>query len=340
MEKSHVVKQGLASLFILGIFLLAFIVLKPIIIPIIFGLLFGYIFSPIYKKIKKFLGGANISAFILLGGITLLIVVPLIFLIPVLGRQIFEIYTLLQNTNFTEILNRFFEGDIAVNMAVQIDNIFGNIFQVLLGSVSNFLKDLPKFLLQFAVFLFTFYFVVRDLDKLTEFILELSPFTKSTEKKFLTEFRGITNAIIFGQVLIGILQGLALGVGLFFLEVPKALLLTVITCVVSIIPVLGSWLVWLPVGVILLATGKIFSGIFIILYGVLFVSIIDNFLRPYFLSRNSNLPIALSVIGTIGGLFVFGIAGLILGPLILAYVLIILEFYKQGKLNELFTQRE
>jgi len=339
MEKSHIVKQGLASLFILGIFLLAFLVLKPIIIPIIFGLLFGYIFSPVYKWIKKYLGGNNIPAFILLGGLTVLIVVPLIYLIPLLGRQLFEIYILLQNTNFAEILSRFFEGDIATTIAIHLNNIFGEIFPVLVGGVSDFLKNLPVFLLQFAVFLFTFFFAVRDLDKLTEFISDLSPFSKSTEKKFLTEFRGITNSIVFGQVLIGIIQGLVLGVALFFLGVPRVLLLTVITAIVSMIPVLGSWLVWLPVGVILLATGKVFSGIFILLYGALFVSLIDNFLRPYFLSRKSNLPIVLSVIGTIGGLFVFGIAGLVLGPLILAYVLIILEFYKQGKLNELFTPR-
>jgi predicted PurR-regulated permease PerM len=339
MEKSHIVKQGLASIIILGIFVLAFIVLKPIIIPIIFGLLFGYIFSPVYKRIKKLLGGSNISAFILLGGIVVLIAIPLVFLIPVIGRQLFEIYVLLQNTNFNEILSRFFEGDLATSMAIQLDNIFGNIFPALMGQVSGFLQNLPALILQFAVFLFTFYFVVRDLDKLTDFISEMSPFSKSTEKKFLEEFRGITNAIIFGQVLIGIVQGLALGAGLFFLGVPKALLLTVITSIVSIIPVLGAWLVWMPVGIILLATGRVFSGIFIILYGALFVSLIDNFLRPYFLSRNSNLPIVLSVIGTIGGLFVFGIAGLVLGPLILAYVLIILEFYKQGKLNELFNRR-
>jgi len=337
MGRNYIVKQGLASLLILGIFLLAFFILKPIIIPIIFGLLFGYIFSPVYKQIKHILKGSNISAFLLLGGLTVLIIVPLIFLIPLLGRQIFEIYVLLQNTNFNEILGRFFEEDLATNIAIQLNNIFGNIFPILVGGVSDFIKNLPRFLLQFAVFLFTFFFVVRDLDKLTVFISELSPFSQSTEKKFSSEFRRITNVIIFGQVLIGIVQGLALGAGLFFLGVPKALLLTAITCIASIIPVLGSWLVWLPVGIILLSTGKVFSGIFILLYGALFVSIIDNFLRPYFLSRKSNLPIVLSVIGTIGGLFVFGIAGLILGPLILAYVLIILEFYKQGKLNELFT---
>jgi len=79
-----------------------------------------------------------------------------------------------------------------------------------------------------------------------------------------------------------------------------------------------------------------FAGILLFLWGILFVSTIDNFLRPYILSKRSNLPVVISVIGTIGGLYFFGIAGLLLGPLILAYVLIIIEFYQMGKLNELF----
>jgi predicted PurR-regulated permease PerM len=172
---------------------------------------------------------------------------------------------------------------------------------------------------------------------LKEYVAKLSPFSNSTEKKFLKEFRGITDAIIFGQVFIGILQGLLLGAGLYLLGVPNALTLTFVAAILSVIPILGAWLVWFPVGIILLMTGKTFSGIFILLYGAFFVSLIDNFLRPYILSKRSNLHIVLSVIGTIGGLYLFGIVGLILGPLILAYVIIIIEFYQQGKLNELFN---
>jgi predicted PurR-regulated permease PerM len=174
------------------------------------------------------------------------------------------------------------------------------------------------------------------MGKLKDYLFGLSPFSKSTEKKFLEEFKGITKSIVVGQVLIGIIQGLAIGIGLFFLGVPNALMLTLAAAIVSIVPVLGSWLVWLPVSIILLMTGSTFAGVFLFFYGALFVSIIDNFLRPYFLSKGSHLSVPLGVIGTIGGLFFFGIAGLILGPLILAYALIILEFYRQGKLNELF----
>ncbi len=338
MADSKVMKQGIAGLLILGIFVIAFLVLRPIVIPILFGLLFGYLFSPVYKKILKYLKWRNLSAFVVIMGLTAILVIPLIYIIPSLVKQIFDTYVLLQNFNFNILLQEFVQGDIATSIAMNLDNIIGKFFSTILNQFTIFLVNLPSFLLQFSVFLFVFYFTIRDLDHLKKYLSHLSPFSKSTGKKFMEEFRGITNAIIFGQVLIGIIQGLAVGICLFFLGVPKALVFTFLACIVSVIPVLGSWLVWFPVGVVLITTGQTFSGAFILLYGFFFVSIIDNILRPYLLSRKSSLPIVLSIIGTIGGLYFFGIAGLILGPLILAYVLIIIEFYKQGKLNELFNK--
>lgn len=338
MTDKRIMKQSIAGLLILGIFIIAFLILKPIIIPIIFGLLFGYIFSPIYKKVQKHLKWKNLSAFVVILGLTAIPLIPLIYIIPSLVKQIFDTYVFLQNFNFNSLLQEFIQGDIATSLAINLDNIIGKIFSTILNQFTVFLVNLPSFLLQFSVFLFVFYFTIRDLDHLKIYLSNLSPFSKATGKKFMEEFRGITNTLIFGQILIGIIQGLAVGVCLFFLGVPKVLVLTFLTCIASIIPVLGSWLVWLPVGIILITTGQTFSGIFILLYGIFFVSIIDNILRPYFLSRRSNLPIALSVVGTIGGLYFFGITGLILGPLIIAYVLIIIEFYRQGKLNELFNK--
>lgn len=332
------IKKWLVGALITGIFILAFFILRPIIIPIIFGLLFAYIFSPLYKKIKNKIKGKNISALLLLIGLTILIIVPMFYLVPILVNQAFDTYVLVQNVNMNEIIGRFIQSDISSSIAINLDNLIGQVFSGFLNQFKNVLINLPSMLLLFAVFLFTFYFAIRDSEELRKYISTLSPFSDTTEKKFLKEFRGITNAIIFGQVLIGIIQGLAVGVGLFFLGVPKTLILTFIASIVSMIPVLGSWIVWFPVGLYLLMTGQIFNGIFLLLYGALFVSVIDNLLRPYILSKQSNLPIALSVIGTIGGLYFFGITGLVLGPLVLAYILIIIEFYRRGKLKDLFNR--
>lgn len=307
--------------------------------PIIFGLLFAYVFWPVYKTILRVVKNKNIAALLLVLGIIIIIIIPIIYFVPSIVNQVFDTYVMIQNLSLTEIVEKFVSGDVASRIAINLDNAIGQFFSGFLNQFKSFLINLPSLAFQFAVFLFTFYFATRDAKELTTYINSLSPFSKSTEQKFQQEFRGITNAIIFGQVLIGIAQGLALGAGLFFLGVPKALVLTVIAAVVSIIPVLGSWIVWLPTSIYLLVSGETFSGIFLVLYGSLFISSIDNLIRPYLLSKSSKLPVALSLIGTIGGLLVFGIAGLIIGPLIIAYAMIIVEFYRQGKLKDLFNKQ-
>ncbi len=338
MIESGDIKRVVVAVLILAIFTLTFFVIKPIIIPIIFGLLFSYIFGPIYKAIQKRVKNKNIAALLLVLGLILIIAVPMVYFVPMIVNQTFDIYVTIQNLNLSEILQHFVAGDIASSLARNMDNMIGQFFIAFLNQFKEILLNLPSIIFQFAVFLFTSYFATRDAEKLGTYIRSLSPFSRVTEKRFLQEFRGITNAILFGQVLIGIIQGLALGAGLFFLGVPKALVLSFVATLVSIIPVLGSWLVWFPVSVYLLVAGKTFSGVFLLFYGALFVSSIDNLIRPYILSKRSNLPIALSLIGTIGGLLFFGIAGLVLGPLIIAYSLIIIDFYQQGKLKDLFNK--
>jgi len=341
MADSQVIKRVFLWVIVAAIFVLTFLVLKPIIIPIVFGLLAAYIFAPVYKRINKALKWPNTSAFIMIIGITAIIAVPVVYLTPSIVTQTFETYTMLQSFDFAEVLSKLsiFEGDAARSFAMNIDNLLGKVFSTFLNQFTDILVNLPDLMLQFAVFLFTFFFAVRDAEELKRYFMSLSPFSESTEKKFMVEFRAITNAIIFGQVLIGIIQGLALGAGLLFLGVSNVLTLTFIACIASIIPIIGAWLVWLPVAIFLLMTGDTFSAVFLILYGSLFVGTIDNLIRPYLLSRQSNLSVAMGVIGTIGGLYFFGIAGLVLGPLVIAYTLIIMEFYRQGRLNELFKKK-
>ena len=339
MAGSEDVKRGMVAALVLSVFVLAFFIIKPIIIPIIFGLFLAYILGPLYKIIYAVIKNKNISASLFVLAIVLIILIPVIYFIPAMVNQAFEIYVAIQNLNLTEIIQNFTKAEIASTLAINIDNIIGQFFSIFLNQFKFFLLNLPTLAFQFAVFLFSFYFAARDSSELKKYIESLSPFSKKTGARLLEEFRAITNAIVFGQVLIGILQGLALGAGLFFLGVPNALTLTFVGALLSIIPILGAWLIWLPTAIYLLVAGKTFAGIFLILYGGLFISSIDNIIRPYLLSRQSTLPVALSLIGTIGGLFVFGIVGLVLGPLIIAYALIIIEFYRQGKLKDLFEKK-
>jgi predicted PurR-regulated permease PerM len=241
-------------------------------------------------------------------------------------------------SNIGKVVSLFLSDETARVVAVQVNLFVSKFFSFSLTSVSGIFSDLPRILFQIFVTILTFFFVTRDGDKIRKYLSELSPLSTSTEDKFADAFRGVTNSIVFGQLLTGLIQGLALGLGLWILGVPKVFFLTVIAIFLSIIPMIGAWLVWVPVSLFLLVSGQTVNGTILFFYGLLFVSTLDNFLRPYFISRKTNLNLFIAIIGTIGGLYSFGFIGLILGPLILSYFLIVIEFYKEGKLNELFRQ--
>lgn len=328
--------------FLAVLVLLAFIVLRSILISIIVGLILAYILSPVYKIINKKVTNKNLASAILIILVLLLIAIPLVLIVPELAQQTFDTYRELQGVNLVEPLQKampnLFNEEITSSIAVHLNNIISRTFNTILTQITNFVIDLPNFLLQLFVTFFVFFFTVRDSKKLKQYFFQLSPFSEETEKKFLKEFRAITNGIIYGQFLIALLQAIALGVGMFILGVPKVLILTLATFLISIIPIFGPFLIWIPVCLFLFLTGQVVKGTILALYGGLFVSSIDNIIRPYMLAKSSRLSLVVSLIGIIGGFYAFGIIGILLGPLILAYLMILLEFYKEGRLNELLKQ--
>jgi predicted PurR-regulated permease PerM len=339
METNPLVRKATTIFSIIALFLLGLFLLKPIIISVILGLLVAYLFYPIYKKLNKKLNKPNLSAIILIFSIIVLITIPLVYIIPTIITQALGFYTSFQGVDLVTPIKHFLPSTLQDSNALSanLNNIVAQAFNSLINQFGNFLVNLPSFLLQFIVFLFIFYFSIMDSKKLKDYFISLSPFSPSTEKRFLEEFRKITDAIVYGQFLIGLLQGVALGAMLLILGVPNFLILTVLAIILSVIPLLGAWFVWGPVAFFLFIAGSPIKAVILIVYGV-FIGTIDNFLRPYFLSKGSHLPIAIGLIGIIAGLYTFGIAGLILGPLIFAYILIILDFYREGKLSDLFKK--
>jgi predicted PurR-regulated permease PerM len=341
MEKQVIAKIMTFSL-IIALFLLCIFMLKSIIISIIMALLTAYVLLPVFSKINIYIKEKNLATFILIFLLIILIIIPTWLLIPVLINQGFEAYSAIQKIDLgsqvVKLVSFIPSKQVLSSLSAVINDFVTKSFNSFLNELTNIILNLPNFIMQFTVFIFIFYFAVRDSDKFAKFFLELSPFSKSAEKELTEEFRKITNAIIYGQFLIGVIQGLFLGLGLFILGVSNTYVLTFASIVVSMIPILGSWLIWLPVSIFLILSGKAVSGVILLLYGALFISIIDNILRFVFLSKNSRLNIPLSVIGLIGGLYTFGIVGILLGPLILSYIIVFISLYKEGKFHELFKK--
>ena len=158
-------------------------------------------------------------------------------------------------------------------------------------------------------------------------ILWYLPLEDKDERRLLDKFRSVTRATLKGTAVIGILQGGLAGAALWAVGIPSALFWSVIMMVLSIIPGIGTGLVWLPAAVILAAGGSWAEGIGLALFCGLVVGSIDNFLRPRLVGQDTQMPDLLILLGTLGGITLFGILGFIVGPIVAALFVTVWEIY-------------
>jgi predicted PurR-regulated permease PerM len=340
MEESYF-KKIMTSLILFTLLVLSFLILKPILLSIIFGVILAFIFKPVYDWINNRIKSENLSAIIVCVFLLIVIVAPLLFLTPILINQFFKFYFSFQQVDLLSVFKEIFPKISSESFLEILDSVL----QSSMKKVVNYLADIltinnimDYFLKSFVTF-FTFFFVLRDKNKIMDYIRSLLPFSKDIEKKLFKSSRDITYSMIYGQFIIGIIQGIIIGLGLFIFKVPNPIFLTLLAILAGIFPIVGTALIWIPVVIYLLVAGSIFSAFGIIIFGIISSSI-DNFLRPIIVSKRTKINSSIIIIGMIGGLFLFGILGLILGPLILSYLLIFIELYRNKKTSGLLIKIE
>ncbi len=321
---------------------LAFLLIKPILISIIAGVLLAFLFNPVYNLVLRVVKSQNLAAGIVCLILILLLVVPLWFLIPKVIDQTFQIYLAAQKIDLGGIQQQMFPSffqspEFSAQVSAMTSSFVSKTMNSIINSFSELILNLGTVLLQLLVVAFTFFFVLRDKEEILDYIRSLLPFTKDVEKRLLDSSKEITYSVLYGHIAIGILQGLIVGIGLFIFGIPNAIFLTLLACLAAIIPVLGTPFIWIPVAVFLFISGDKGAMWGILGFG-LFASTIDNFLRPLIISRRAKLNTLLTTIGMVGGLFMFGFLGIIIGPLILAYLVIVFDIYRDRRTFNVLIQ--
>ena len=332
-------KQIVNIVLVAGLFIIAYFVIKPIFFSIVYGILLAYLFYPFYMKIDSKIKNETLSALLVSITIFTIIFVLLVLLLGTLLNQVVSFYLSLQNIDFRLLIEQLTpsfisELDLSKTIASSLSNSISKVIANLATTLGDFLFDIPIILLQTIIVFLIFFFSLRDGEKAFEYFKSLSHLKKETQDKFFKHFKGITQSVLIGQVVVGMIQGLVAGIGYLIFGVPNAVFLTLLTVGIGIIPIIGPWLVWIPVDAYLFLDGRTAAGIGLLIYGLVFVNWIDTVIRPLIVSRKTEINPAIILIGMIGGLFVFGIIGLIIGPLVLAYVILVLEIYRKQNSNE------
>jgi len=178
-----------------------------------------------------------------------------------------------------------------------------------------------RFSLMFFVMLYVLYFFLRDGAELLEAIIHALPIGDERERELFAKFAEVSRATIKGTIVIGILQGTLGGLIFWLLGIEAAVFWGAVMVVLSIVPMLGAGLIWVPAAIIMVASGSYIKAAILVVFGVLVIGLVDNLLRPVLVGRDTRMPDYLILLSTLGGLAMFGVSGFIIGPIIAALFL-------------------
>jgi len=317
----------LALLFLFVIVLTIFII-KPFIIPILTAFIFVYIFYPIYEKVKRFVKNDWISSAIMVLLIGLIILIPSFFVFKTIVSEALGFYS---TFDYKEAID-FFSGYLDESIVLYIEDLLQEAILFIAKQSSQFILSLPQKIVGMFVTFFLMFYFFKEGNRMFQKVKEKIPLQNKYKYRLIRRFREVVNGIVYGLIAISIIEGILGTLGLMLFNVKHPFLWGGIIAFFGLIPLIGPGMIWGPIGAIKLIKGDMFNGIGLLLYGILVLSTIDNLLRPKIIGRRGELHPALVLVGILGGLSLFGMIGILLGPIVLAILQLLFEFYfkKEG----------
>lgn len=321
-------------------FFLTWTIFKPFLIFMVVGVLVAVLALPIDKLWEKILPN-RIAAFGTLLTLFLLITAPMVGLGFALygdiedGVQAIEDGSVEQMLN--DVLDFVYPGQNATERNETIDSLWEDarpkVEEVLRTVISEAVGFLADFFIALTVILFVTYYVLTDGEKLTRFLRRAAPLPPKQVDFLLHEGHNGLKAVFYGQILTSLIQGALGGVGFLIAGVPGAIIWAAVMAVLSLLPVVGAFIVWVPAALFLFIQGDTWQAIFLTAWGFIVVSQVDNFIRPKLIGDRADIHPLFVLIGVLGGVAAFGFVGLFLGPLLVGITVSILRVWETDYLD-------
>lgn len=329
-------KDNRAITVLVGIATLAFgWVIYPFLGAVFWAVVIAIVFYPLYKWILARLSGrANFASFVTLSLVFLIVIIPLLLVFLAVIREASTLITTIQADEAS--LQNLFESVFGLLPKLLISMLSGigitdfEGFQTRaaaevsgwIGAIAPQVLQLGQstanFLINLFVMLYLTFFLFRDGEKLLANVKSALPLRPETQDMLFARFGLVVRATVRGDILVAMLQGGLGGIGFWVLGIPAAILWTVLMSFLALLPVLGAALVWIPFAIYLLSTGEVVQGFGLMAYGLLVISVVDNFVRPLLIGKVTKIPEFIVLISTLGGVAAFGLQGFITGPVVAA----------------------
>ncbi len=323
-------------------------VLQPFYGAILWAIVVAVLFAPVYRRLLARMGDRrSLAAAVTLLIVIAIVILPLTMVATSLIQEATGLVTKIQSGEYNfgnylqqildalpawakGLIERFNLTDFS-GLREQLKAGLMKGGQVLAPQALTIGMNTFEFVIQSGIMLYLLFFLLRDGRALAERIKEAIPLHTHQKAALFARFADVVRATVKGGIVVAIVQGALGGVAFWFLGIHAALLWAVLMAFLSLVPAVGAALVWLPVAIYFLATGAVWQGIGLILYGVLVIGLVDNVLRPMLVGKETKLPDYVVLISTLGGIEVFGLNGFVIGPLIAAMFMVSWEIFSSRR---------
>lgn len=327
-----------------GVLAISFFIFYPYLFALILAIIFAIIFKPLYHNVRSVMGRKEgLAAFITIVVVSITVLIPLVLIGMQIFREAQDLYTYLTVgdgkvaifTNIENYLNTFIQNvfpekikPINLSLAFDFDSYVKDGLDWLFRNVGSLLSSVTGMTLNFLIFLFAFYYLLKDGDGFRKKLIKLSPLPDKYDEEISNKLEVAVNSIIRGSITVALIQGFLTGIGFYLFGIPSPAFWGAVAAIASFVPALGTAIVTAPAVIFLFVSGNTLNGIGLAIWGTTAVGLIDNFIGPKLIQRGTKLHSFLVLLFALGGLSMFGPMGFFLGPIILSLLFALIDIYE------------
>ncbi|WP_039058306.1 AI-2E family transporter [Enterobacter sp. Bisph1] len=312
-----------------------FSLIQPYYSAIIWAVILALIFYPLRMRLTDLLGGRNgVASLITVLLICVIVFIPLMMVLSSIAVELNSLYQRLQNnaTGLPQMLSNGIahlpewarkslhenDFDSVASIREKLSGAALSVGRYLAGSAVLIGKGTLGIAINFCLMAYLLFFLLKDGAMLVRKIYQVMPLSATIKRRLFLKFAGVARATVKGTLVVAIVQGALGGIGFWFAGFNGSLLWATLMAFLSLIPAVGTAIVWIPAVIFLYSTDQLVTATVLTLYFVIVVGLADNILRPLLVGKDTRMPDYLILLTTLGGLQFFGINGFVLGPMIAA----------------------
>ncbi len=319
---------------LLLMFLLIGWILHPYINILAFAIIIAILFHPVYKLLYQRIGKPAVASMLTVLIILAIIALPIWLFGHLIISELIDLYNRYQSGAFIldqgQIISSLPEQvqNFIRNFSQDINNFVGRVSNQLFSSVTAVVGNVASFVVAFFAFIFTVYYLLKDGKKIKQVLMDISPISSKQEDELINKVVAAVNGVVKGSFFVALVQAVVATIGYFIFGLPDPFVWGAFTFIAALVPNVGTALALIPAVIYLLVTGQNPQAIGMAIWGAVAVGLVDNFIGPRLVGNSARLHPVLVLLSVLGGLQFFGILGFLIGPIIMAVFVAMIEIYR------------